>query len=207
MYSVIEEHRERIIGTIPQRDIDDYDWFKKNRAQAGSPVFQSNYRKYWAMNAARLGADFYAVYFGLLASKDAGTIPLKVCCERLCAASTRLNGSQTIQFSFSTKLLHTANPRIPIYDSRVARFYFFREPSPDLAQTARIDAYIGFHDFLVREYARVIDKRYLPESIKLFRSSFQAGDQTDEKIIDWLIWAFIGLADKGALLAGNIRYT
>jgi hypothetical protein len=202
---VIEEHRERIVGTIPQRDVAEYDWFIENRIQAGSPDYQSRFRKYWAMNAARLGTDFYRAFFGLLASADS-KVTLESCCETLCKASMRRDGRQTIQFSFATKLLHTVDPRIPIYDSRVARFYFFLEPSSDMAQAERVEAYLRFHDFLKREYARVIDKEYLSSSIGLFRKRFESNYMTDEKIIDWLIWAFVGLADKGAILKDDVRY-
>jgi hypothetical protein len=42
--------------------------------------------------------------------------------QTLYVASTRQDGRKTVQFSFATKLLHIADPSLPIYDSLVAEF-------------------------------------------------------------------------------------
>ena len=207
MYGVIDLHRDRILDTIAQGETGQYRWLRVNRERAGEAEYQRRYRSYWAMNAARLSASFYTAYFDALKAAEIQNGTLKDLCKLLCVASVRQNGTQTIQFSFATKLQHTVNPVLPIYDSRVARFYLFQEPSSDMPQPARIDRFVAFNDFLVREYARVIGEGYLSRSIQSFRNRFDAANVTDEKIIDWIIWAFVGFADKGALLSGNIVYS
>jgi hypothetical protein len=46
----------------------------------------------------------------------------------------------------------------------------------------------------------------LATAIAEFRQRFNPQQHTDEKIIDWLVWKFVALADKGALLNGQIVY-
>ena len=47
----------------------------------------------------------------------------------------------------------------------------------------------------------------LAPAIAAFRERFHPQHHTDEKIVDWLIWALVGLADEGALLDGRIVYS
>jgi hypothetical protein len=111
-----------------------------------------------------------------------------------------------LQFSYPTKLCHMVSPKLPIYDSRVARFYLFQEPSTHWPLPTRITAYVAFHDFLRNEYARILSGNLLKPAIDGFRQRFNPKQHTDEKIIDWLIWAFIDWVDSGALLNGQVVY-
>ena len=65
---------------------------------------------------------------------------------------------------------------------------------------------IGFYNFLSAEYARVINGNLLSNAITAFRQRFQPQRHSDVKIVDWLIWALVGLADDGALLNGRIVF-
>jgi hypothetical protein len=101
-----------------------------------------------------------------------------------------------LEFSFATKLVHTVNPHQPIYDSMVSRFYFLTPPS-DGALKDRLAAYGECFRFLVNEYARVTRKRLLTDAIEKFRRDVPAARRhTDEKIIDWMIWQFVDLAQR-----------
>jgi hypothetical protein len=127
------------------------------------------------------------------------------------AASTNSKGRQSLQFSFTTKLLHMTNQHLPIYDSQVAAFYFFQEPDikdpkdpQDLQR--RIATLVTFHDFLRQEYRRVLQNNLLAPAIQEFRVRLSSQHFTDEKIVDSLIWAFVGLVWKGALQKGQIAY-
>jgi len=70
----------------------------------------------------------------------------------------------------------------------------------------RISAFVTFHDFLKQEYARVIQNNLLATAIQEFRLRLNPQLFTDEKIVDSLIWAFVGLLWKGALQKGQIAY-
>ncbi len=207
MYRIIEQFAPKVVGTIPADFVTEYEWLLRNLALVKSPEYQKKYRKYWAMNVAQLGADFYTVYFGNL-ELATRQLPIIVdLVQTLYNSYKRRDGRQTIQFSFATKLLHMASPQLPIYDSRVAAFYFFQEPSLNLGAQQRIDCFIAFYDFLSREYARVLQEGLLAGAIQAFRDRFNSQHFTDEKIIDLLIWAFVTLLNKGGLPSRQIVYS
>lgn len=204
MYSVICKFRKLIVAAISSQEVAEYEWLQQNTAKARTPQYQARFRNFWTMNVARLSDGFYASYFGLLS--NSATQSLTNLCETLHGASLRSDGRQTLQFSFATKLRHTLDPHLPIYDSRVARFFLFREPPSDLPLEERISRLMVFYDFLRTEYARVINDGLLVSAVSDFRQQFNPSQHTDEKIIDWLVWAFVGLADNGALLKSEVAY-
>jgi len=168
MYSVISTFRQAIIGSIPSHDVTEYDWLRQNIGQATTAGYQQRYKYFWGMNVAQLSSGFYATYFEFL--KPAPTTPtLADLCQVLYDSSVRRNGTRTLQFSFATKLLHTLNPHLPIYDSLVARFFLFEAPSSDLPAPERIRKLTAFHGFLETEYARLINSNQLGAAIDLFR--------------------------------------
>lgn len=206
MYSVIENNREHILDGIDEGYVNRYEPLLENLNQSGTADYQREYKSFWEMNQARLGEEFYRVYFELLGTADPERINLGNVCRAVSNAAVRRNGAGTLQFSFATKLQHMLNPRLPIYDSRVARFFWFQEPSTDMDRDVRVERYLGFHTFLVQEYARVIAGELLIKSIAEFRKRFATQRHTDEKIIDWLLWSFAGLANRGALVNRQITF-
>ena len=204
MYDLINQFAQTVVGTIPPEHVTDYEWLLQNVGQASTPDYQRRYRRFWAMNAAQLGPAFYTAYFGALNAAINHPPILSSVAQTLHAASARQNGQKSLQFSFATKLLHMTNPRSPIYDSQVTAFYFFQEPSTALQQ--RISGLVAFHGFLTQEYARVLNSGLLATAIQEFRLKLNPQHFTDEKIVDSLIWAYVGLLRKGALPNGQIVY-
>jgi hypothetical protein len=80
-------------------------------------------------------------------------------------------------------------------------------PSPDKELRERIGRFVAFYDFLKREYARVLDEKLLATAIRTFRSRFTSSHFTDEKVIDSLIWGFVDLSNKDALINNQIAYS
>ena len=99
------------------------------------------------------------------------------------------------------------NPHLPIYDAWVASFYFLSAKGRNDA--AKIRAYETSYDFLVKEYQRIIREELLAPSIKRFKTELDdSRNQTDEKIIDWLIMSFAKLAkDNDWFKTGKCRHT
>jgi hypothetical protein len=204
VYPVISAFHQTIIREIDPQYVKQYEWIREKVAEVDSPQYQQQYRDFWRMNVAQLGKSFYTTYFGLLKAPTEHELP--GLCDALYEVSTRLDGKRTLQFSFATKLLHLQNPHLPIYDSRVARFYLFKAPSGGTVEE-RTKKLTAFHNFLVAEYARVIHNGLLAPAIAALRERFKPRLHTDEKIIDWLIWALVGLAEDGAVLDGRIVYS
>jgi hypothetical protein len=98
------------------------------------------------------------------------------------------------------------NPRLPIYDSMVADFYFYDSPANKQPLAQRIKHLVSFHDFLTSEYARILRLGLLSPAIQMFRQQFNPLHFTDEKIIDSLIWAFVSQLKNGGLPHGRIIY-
>lgn len=210
MYRLINQHADTILRELNCRDpnhVGDYDWLRENINAVGTGIYQQRYKRFWAMNAAQLSPDFDVCYFQALSEARAQVPPLDVLSTRLHDASARHDGQKSLQFSFATKLLHMVNPRSPIYDSKVTRFYFYTPPPTKLPLPERIAALNRFYTFLNQEYARVLTDGLLANSIRLFQDRFKPRTFSDEKVIDSLIWAFIILLDEGGLPTRQVVYT
>ena len=207
MFRLIETHIQSIVDSIPTTHVRDYDWLVENIDRAGESEYQSKYRAYWAMNAARLSPSYYQEYFRRLAAATDGTPTLGSLVGSLYMVPTHRNERQSLQFSFATKLIHMKNRRSPIYDSQIAAFYFFREPARTLSLENRISQLESFHGFLRSEYARILANDLLAASITAFRVAFRPVYFTDEKIIDSLIWAFVSRLRNGATREGTVIYS
>ena len=205
MYSVISASHQTIIREIDPQYVAQYEWIREKVAEADSIQYQREYKDFWRMNVAQLSKSFYATYFGLLKASAPPTLPSLG--QTLYESAIRRSGKRILPFSFATKLLHIQNPHLPIYDSRVARFFLFEPPASDPPLQERIAKLTAFYEFLVAEYARVINAGMLAPAIAAFRERFRPHHHTDEKIVDWLIWALVGLAEDGAVLNGRIVYS
>jgi hypothetical protein len=206
MYCLINQYAETILGTILPAHVRDYDWLTQNIDDVRTSDYQRRYRSFWAMNPARLSPDFYATYFTALDEARSQAPTLETLSRKLSDASARRDGTTSFQFSFATKLLHMANPRLPIYDSKIVRFYFFGGAKTTLPLDDRIGCLVGFHGFLVQEYARVLNAGLLKTAIHAFRQQLNPQHFTDEKCIDSLLWAFVTLLEEGGVSRNQIVY-
>ena len=198
MYDLINQHAEQIVGATEVDLIKSYEWLCQNPTH---DEYQTKFRNFWAMGGAHLNARFYPVYFDLLnsertkqPSEDFEKLLADIA-RKLYDASEDSNGRKSIQFSFATKLVHTLDPHLPVYDSNVAEFFFFAGPTKNGAEE-RLGEYINFYKFLIGEYERVIRDGLLMPAMTLFRSKCAPQHWTDEKVIDSLIWAFVPLLRK-----------
>lgn len=80
------------------------------------------------------------------------------------------------------------DPTIPVFDSFVAAFYFFRPPANHLLFDERLSKLLDFHHFLRREYARILDRDLLTPALRELRHALQLiPNVPDERLIDWLL--------------------
>ena len=206
MFGLIEVHYQSVVASIPPAHVSDYDWLVENLRHVGEAEYQARYRKFWAMNAARLSPNYCTEYFRRLEAA-AGSLPaLGGLVTDLYKVPAQSKGRQSLQFSFATKLLHMQDRHSPIYDSQVSAFHFFREPDHALDLQQRVKRLEDFHGFLRREYARVLADGLLTRSIAAFRAKFKPVHFTEEKVIDSLIWAFVSLLRSGGLRNGSVVY-
>jgi len=206
MYHLIEANKATVIASIPRQHVTEYDWLRQNLRDCDTPEYQTRYKTFWRLGAARLSPHFCKVYFSALQASQNKTPDVGALARKLQATPTHQNGRKSLQFSFVTKLVHMVEPTAPIYDSLVASFYFYQEPTVRLTLATRVEDLVEFHKFLGREYQRILKKKLLARSIGEFRSKFNPDHFTDEKIIDSLLWAFVSLLKRGGLTSGQFAY-
>jgi hypothetical protein len=229
MYRLINQNRDAVIAEFERidkrrHDLSVYRQLREDLISgridvASDGEFQQRYRRYWGMRGW-LSDAFVARYFELLAERtrsgesDVGTIvrdlsrpePINDQAPVRKLANAEKAKKESLQFSFATKLAHMVNPRLPLYDSFVAAFYFHNRPSSGPGPK-RLAALLAFHDFLRRESARVIRDGLLGGALQEFRAHFQISDAVcDERIVDWLVWAWVSLLRGGAQQRGEALY-
>jgi hypothetical protein len=206
MYNLINNNIQIILQKIEKKWVNEYDWLISNLHNCGQPAYQRRYKVFWRLNAARLHENFCNAYFQALHNAKSNPPDLSKLTLALHATPTHGNGRQSLQFSFASKLLHMVSPSVPIYDSLVAAFYFYEEPSRKLAPEQRVASLAGFHSFLCSEYERILTNNPLDPSISAFRKHFTPQHFTNEKIIDSLIWGYVSLSKAGAVADGQVQY-
>ncbi len=210
MYQLINSNAAAVIRALGRiGDIREYLQLRRDLVANGagmlSTSFQRTYRKYWRMNAARLPPSFYDLYLSLLAECQANGVADVERATLLISDATGANHG--LQFSFATKLAHMVDPRIPVFDSFVAAFYFFTPPSSARLFDERLPVLLAFHRFLQDEYARVLDRGLLAPALGQLREDKKLDTSVpDERLIDWLLWGWVSLLRRGAQLRGEALY-
>lgn len=207
MYAIIDQNiKYWLDSTNFKQEIDRYLWLldelpKRNIGQ--DPEFQKAYRKFWAMNSARLSKDYQTKYFQYFEQLKNATKPVTVekVARYLFKIPAHSEGRQSLQFSFSSKLVHMLDPKQPVYDSKVKSFFFLPISSSEIFEK-KMALLLSSYEFLQAEYGRVLEQGLLVQAIKQFRVDFELENNTaytDEKIIDTLIWAFVKSLNKGTI--------
>jgi hypothetical protein len=213
MYAIINHNAGALLDTInPQADIDPYVWLLgalPNLNIAQDQEFQRVYRRYWQLNPARLSEGYLAAYFGHLEQLkfQPEHVTVEGVARHLLPVPTHGNGRQSLQFSFASKLVHMLNPEQPVYDSMVESFFFLPTGGANETTEQKIARLLISYEFLRAEYGRVLEQGLLAQAIAQFRMRFgvNAG-YTDRKIIDTLIWKFVGFLKGGAVRNGVVVY-
>lgn len=170
-------------------------------------AFQRQYRDFYQLNAARLSDDFCSAYFNLL-NRANREISVEEIINALYFIQSNAKGIHAVHFSFATKLIHTLDNNLPIYDRMVATFYFLPDIKQNWTKEKKIEVYLNSYKFLKSEYERVIDNNLLEISIDKFRKKFDVDDKqySNCKVIDTLIWRYTALLKSGAICNRHIQY-
>jgi hypothetical protein len=207
MYKLINQFSKQVVDNIGSQYVEDYNLLIQHTGQANEDDYQTRYRRFWAMNRPVSNPAFYTAYFEALNAPADIVGTLEQLILALYAIPTHRDRNQSLQFSFATKLMHMRDIHRPVYDSQVSAFYFFIKPSLNAALQERINGYVHFYNFLTNEYARILRNSLLAASIDEFRRHYDPKYFTDEKIIDSLIWSFVGLRKRDAAFNYQIAYS
>lgn len=211
MYTLINDHAQWLSERFDGRSVARY----RNTLTADRN--KQDFKSFYGLNGAHLSADFLERYFEVLDSKKIGNVELGKDSASAAEDAGRIaaylatipsNGNgYKIQFSFSTKLLHTINPDCPIYDSHIADFYFF-PPVWNLRDNgAKLQAYKNQYIFLIQEYKRIKENNLLDEAISVFQQNIEGFSEISYiKQIDFILWRFTAELRNGALLENTVQY-
>lgn len=212
MYTLINQRIEYLLANIhEEREVQRYVWLIRNFSTvdvAEDAVYQQKYRQYWQLNAARLSPEFHEAYFALLQDfKSTGNADVETVARRLLDVPSHRNGQRKLHFSFASKLVHMVDHHLPIYDSLVEEFYFLPRDKGSDSTEDKLHRLLESYRFLKAEYARILADGLLNHAIGRFRGRFSLGPEySDSKVIDTLIWRFVGVLRDGAVRSGNVVY-
>jgi len=97
------------------------DQYQKSKSVTSSDDFQKLFRSFYGMNRSGLSASCYKEYFKLLdEARGNRNVEFKSVLQSLFKKSGKKH------FSFTSKLLATANPNLPVWDSKVRRYLKFQ---------------------------------------------------------------------------------
>jgi hypothetical protein len=141
----------------------------------------------YVMSTAGLSQQHFEKYFELL---DRRINNLETILNELYEIKT-LKQQNSLQFSFSTKLLHTLDNNLPIYDNQVKKTIGL--PDTYNVQDSRYKktkALLAYYENLKMIYRQLLEKAPIKKLIEDIRNNFEwTADQIgDVKILDFILW-------------------
>jgi len=184
----IKNHKKRIFSKINSRirDLERYFYIKKEYEKGNvknNLEFQKTYKKFYVMRF--LVQRFFKEYFIILSNRETD---LRKILDILYTIP-RKNGTKAIHFSFVTKLLHTKNNDLPIYDSLVGEAFGLKVIGHN--KEDKINSCIKIYDKLKRYYKKLLTNERIKKIILDFRKNFNCGKEkiSDTKVLDFIIWS------------------
>ena len=204
MYAIINANAAFIAGSIPVRFINRYNSLRSSLSTTNvstALTYQKSYRGFWKLRFPHVG--YCTAYFTHLEREKNNPL---ISPYAVCVALTHV--SIGLQFSFATKFVHMANPHTPVYDEMVRQFYCLPKAPSKSPYMNKLAHYMTSYNFLIAEYQRIITNHLLDPAIAAFRRRFpSAATHTDERVIDWLVWQFVNLANDGHFRTGPFQHS
>jgi hypothetical protein len=174
--------REKIDAALPKLDraVETYSHLQNDLWRLDVSTNRSFQRRFNAYYRVRRGAEWQKTFYGLLEKhKDAGVDFESVLVE-LHEATGRMEAS------FSSKLVGSIHPELPIIDSVVLKHLGLRLPPKGTEDRA---ARIGeIHQTLISKFAdflRTDDGEYL---VRRFKDTHRTATITAVKMLDFVLW-------------------
>jgi hypothetical protein len=188
--SKIEAHSNEIVASLTQRDVQFYQFIKnelKRTNVAENLIFQLVYSKFYTLDNRKLSPEFKLEYFRIMEElKSNETIDLETILFKL--HDIPLRDSFKFHFSFASKLAHTLDENVPIWDSQIAKMFSFKRPiGDDWAKIA--DDFIDQIENIQSAYKEIITNNLLEKSLKAFDDKFKGNDISTYKKIDFIFWS------------------
>lgn len=155
--------------------------------------FIKKYKNFYKMNMARLSKEFYDVYFEYLEENKSKIDSINF--KDILVYLFKSNTSNRIEASFSSKLLATINPNMPVWDKNVLSQLGIQGPKirKDDKEEQLKDA-VKIYDELANKlhdnYLKTdIGKEYIRVFDETFKNDFSIEKITPIKKIDFVLWS------------------
>jgi hypothetical protein len=199
MYNIINKYSEFIINSFdfekeihPYLKIQEYVACGQNNEE-----FQKLFETYYGMKPFYSYTEFCVPFFNLMNGNNS----LKYILNSLYEINKKVN------FSFATKLIHTVNTTMPIYDSLVGKLFYIDEIKP-LKNETEIQLCLRKYNFLFNEYNRIISNGLICNATVLFNNAYNHNNIISQmRVIDFILWKYAKLLKDGAILNGQIEYS
>ena len=185
----IIKNQDKILSNLKQKDIDKYCWIKRRFKKGGTSndsEFQSRFKQFYRMNSAGLSNFQKRRFFELLENEESD---IKYILKELYKIPT-LKKTHSIQFFFTTKLLHTINNNKPIFDKMIGKV--MDKNVEGKSKEEKIQSCVDIYKFLDKLYSALIKNSRIKKIIFKFRIKFNANRRviSDIKVLDFIIWSF-----------------
>lgn len=186
--------RDSIIDKLEKRknDVDRYFYiasvFAQNEPISDNEEFKDTYKNFYVMKTAGLSQQHFDKYFEML---DEQVSNLERILNELYEIKT-LKQQNSLQFSFATKLLHTVNNNLPIYDKQVKITLGLPDPYKysDNSRYKKTRAILAYYENLKMIYRQLLENASVKKLIDDIRKNFgwTANQINDVKILDFVLW-------------------
>ncbi len=193
----VNDNAQFVINSLDRKAIDKYILIQKkfedcrvSKNEEFKTEFKTEFKNFYGMPVAHLGVNFENKFFEIfedLAENKNVEINLKDVLIKLHQIKT-LKGTNSVQFSFVTKMLHTIDNRKVIYDKMIRIVFNFSEnQSPKIAHE-KIENYLNLYTLIQQEYEEVLKNHLLQKPMKMFDMRFANIDIHDIKKLDFIYW-------------------
>ena len=207
--SVVTKVIERSLGFDKYKKIKEYvHSVDVSKSKDSKDSFQTLFNSYYAVRRDETWREGYYEYFQCV--KEDGRITFNAIIDDLYKKLKTKDGKgHLVEASFSSKMLATINPKMPILDSRVLKNMGLsikgNNPEEKLQSAKKVykEIWSRYQKFIKTENCKTV--------ISIFDIHFPdySAVMSDERKIDWFLWAFtkdelteIGLF--GELLCANL---
>ncbi len=192
----IASKKGKILSRIDEESIAVYLFLKKEYEKGNigdNKIFQFMFKSFYGMNNAGLGDKLKARYFKLLEREedDLGTILSEL---HKIETSRKV---KSVQFSFATKLLHTINDKLPIFDTEVSKAIHCGITGND--KDKKIASAMRIYKVMQEElYPHLLDNKQIKRIITEFKNKFKnTGEMSEAKILDFILWQLGKMLKEG----------
>lgn len=180
---------KQVLGEITETALEVYQFIQdefKNTDVSKNLLFQFVYCNFYTLDSQKVDVLFLKGYFELMESlKGTKELDLEKLLFQVYAIETK---KRKFHYSFTSKLAHTLDNNIPIWDSRIA-YVFERKLTTVKDNGVNGDNFRDIIESLQEDYKKIIEKGLLKSTLDKLNDKFEYYKISDTKKLDFIFWA------------------